>query len=171
MSESQVLKSLAFGRSVVHSGILRTSAPNPMCGKSMALTKGVHFPFLLPLDEQGNACTWLVGSGMEWDWPSALLLSPGCWRCFNLLWSCSLEPSPEVGTISLSFQTRLLFYVLTWWNFLPLPRLWILSLISPCFSLPLSNSMWGHDMDVSLCKDNKVLRHFSKEGLYESFGC
>jgi len=61
---------------------------------------------LLPPDEQRNACTWLVGSGMEWGQPSALLLFPGCWRCLNLLWSCSLEPCPRVGTISISFQAK-----------------------------------------------------------------
>lgn len=157
-----MLKSLAFGRSKVQNSILRASAPNPVCGKSMALPKGVHFPFLLPPDEQGSACTWLLGCGMEWGQPSAPLLSPGCCRCLNLLWSCSLEPSPEVGTVSLSFQARLLFYVLTWWNFLPLPRLWILSLVFLCFSWPLSNSMWGgHYTKVSLFKDNKVLKHCS----------
>lgn len=166
-----MLKSLAFGRSQVQDGILRTSAPNPMCGKSMALSKGVRFPFILPRDEQGSAYTWLIVSEMGWGHPSALLLSPGCWRCLNLLWSCSLELSPEVGTISLSFQVRLLFYVHMWWNFPPLPRFWILCLISLCFSLPLSNSTWRDYTNTSLCKDNKVLRNFSKEGLYESFGC
>lgn len=78
MSESQVLKSLAFGISEVQNGILRISAPNLVCGKSMALPKGVHFPLLLPSDEQRDAGTWLVGSGMEQGQPSALLLSPGC---------------------------------------------------------------------------------------------
>lgn len=94
------VKSSDFGRNEVQNSILRTRAPNPVCGNSMALSNKVHRPFLLPPDKQGNSCPWL--SGMEWDQPSALLLSPGCWRSLNFSWDFTLEPSPEVGTISIS---------------------------------------------------------------------
>lgn len=106
------VKSSGFGRNEVQNSILRTSAPNPVCGNSMALSNNVHCLFLLPPDKQGNACPWLAGSGMEWDQPSVLLLSPGCWRCLNFPWPFSLEPSPEVGTINISFWVTLLFHAL-----------------------------------------------------------
>lgn len=150
------VKSSGFGRSEVQNSILRTSAPNPVCGNSMALSNEVHCPFLLPPDKQGNACPWLAGSGMEWDQPSALLLSPGCWRCLNFLWHFSSEPSPEVGNIRISFQLRLLFHALTWWNLPPLSCLWILCSISPCFSMLLSNSMWDYSAKFSIFKVHKV---------------
>lgn len=113
-AQKSSVKSSGFGRNEIQNSILRTSAPNPASGNSMALSNRVHCSFLLPPDQQGNACAWLAGSGMEWDQPSTLLLSPGCWRCLNFLWSFGLEPSPEVGTISISFLSRLLFHVLMW---------------------------------------------------------
>lgn len=145
-----------FGRNEVQNSILRTSAPNPVCGNNMALSNRIHCPFLLPPDKQGNACPWLVGSGMEQDQPSALLLSPGSWRCLNFLWHFSLEPSPEVGTINISFWARLLFRALMWWNLPPLFCLWILFSISLCFSMLPSNSMWEYLVNVSLFKVHKV---------------
>lgn len=68
-AQKSSVKSSGFGRNEIQNSILRTSAPNPASGNSMALSNRVHCSFLLPPDNLGwkgislQPCSFLLGAG------------------------------------------------------------------------------------------------------------
>lgn len=103
-----MLKILTFGRSKVQKGILKSIAPYPACGKSLALPRGVNSPFLLPPEPRGRPAP----GGRVWDGagpgfcPIPSFLDAG--RCCDVLLLHNQELPPKVGIITCSFKARLL---------------------------------------------------------------